>query len=61
VTKNCKRLRKDLSRVIMEEYLNGNFKDHEMGHITDALGYLVAYRYPIRTTRLGMSSIRQTV
>jgi hypothetical protein len=48
IAPSCKMLIKDLQRVTAEEFLNGNFKDGERGHITDALGYFAEYRFPIR-------------
>jgi len=48
ITKNCKNLIADLRKVEREEYLAGNFKDKRLGHITDALSYLIHYRYPVR-------------
>lgn len=58
VTRNCKTLIRDFNAVTMEEFLNGNFKDPSLGHITDALGYQIDFRYPVisgggRHTRTG--------
>lgn len=47
VTRNCKHLQTDLRKVTREEFLSGRFKDSTLGHISDALGYLVHQRYPI--------------
>lgn len=44
---NCKELINDLQRVTMEEFLNDSFEDKTLGHITDALGYYIEYRYPV--------------
>jgi hypothetical protein len=48
ITRNCKHLLDDMRKTPREEFLVGKYKDSTMGHIGDALGYLVNYRYPIR-------------
>lgn len=47
ITKNCKHLIEDLRKCTRDEYLNGHFKDKARGHMTDCLGYMVEFRYPI--------------
>lgn len=51
ITRNCKNVLNDIRKVTMEEYLNGNFKDPQAGHITDALGYIVSKRHPVKIDR----------
>jgi hypothetical protein len=51
ITKNCKHLLEDMRKCTKEEYLNGKFKDAKRGHITDALGYKVHKRYPVKVER----------
>jgi hypothetical protein len=53
ITKNCKHLREDMRKVLMEEFLNGNYKDPMLGHISDALGYMIARRYPVKLNMTG--------
>ncbi len=48
LTKNIKKLREDMRKITMEEYLNSNYDDPMLGHISDALGYLVARQYPVK-------------
>jgi len=48
ITKSCKNLINDLRKATMEEYLNANFKDPMIGHISDAMGYMIERRYPIK-------------
>lgn len=48
ITKNCKHLIDDLRRCKRDEFIMDNYKDPDRGHIMDALGYMVAYRYPIK-------------
>jgi hypothetical protein len=48
VHRNCRELIKDLRRIRRDEFLNGNISDKDRGHISDALGYLIHRRYPIR-------------
>lgn len=48
ITKNCKRLVEDFRKCTREEFLAGRYKDKTLGHISDAFGYMVSYRYPIR-------------
>jgi len=43
----CKNLVTDFQKATREEYLNGNFKDTSIGHVSDALGYYIEYRFPI--------------
>ncbi len=50
ITDNCKRLHDDLRKCTREEYMLSNFSDPERGHITDAFGYPIAFRYPILRT-----------
>lgn len=52
VTNNCRKLKEDLRKATMEEYLNANFEDKSIGHISDALGYMVQKRYPVKINRL---------
>ena len=47
IGKNCKHLINDLQRCTMEEFLNGNFSDHDLGHVSDGLGYYIDYRFPV--------------
>jgi Terminase large subunit, T4likevirus-type, N-terminal len=47
ITRNCKRLIDDLRKCGREEYLLTNYQDPDRGHIFDAFGYLVSYRYPV--------------
>jgi hypothetical protein len=47
IGKNCKPLIHDLQRATMEEFLNGNFSDPDIGHISDGLGYYIDYRFPV--------------
>jgi len=47
VGKNCKELINDFQRVTMNEYLNDSFEDKTLGHITDAIGYFIDFRYPV--------------
>jgi hypothetical protein len=59
ITDNCKRLLDDLRKCVRQEYMLKNFSDPDRGHITDALGYLVAYRYPIlRQTNHSNKAVR---
>lgn len=51
IQKKCKFLLEDLKKCLMEEYINGRYVDPERGHITDALGYAVHARYPVRIDR----------
>jgi hypothetical protein len=53
IGKNCKPLINDFQRVTMEEFLNGNFSDPDLGHPSDALGYYIDYRFPIGGGHLG--------
>ncbi len=48
LTPNVKKLKNDFRRATMREYLNGNFDDPAIGHISDGCGYLVEKRYPVR-------------
>jgi len=48
IAKHCLPLIRDFQKVTMEEFLNGNFSDPNLGHITDALGYFIEYKYPIK-------------
>lgn len=48
IAKTCKHLIEDLRKTEREEFLVGRYKDPNRGHIGDALGYLVHYRYPIK-------------
>lgn len=48
ITEGCTHLRRDLTHITKEEFLNNNIKDDKLGHISDGLGYLISYRYPIR-------------
>jgi hypothetical protein len=50
IHKKCKHIIEDLRKILREEYLNGNYKDSERGHILDALRYIVSFKYPIRRT-----------
>ena len=47
-TESCKHLDNDFTKATMDEYLNGNFKDKDIGHISDALGYYIFYNYPLK-------------
>lgn len=51
VTRGLKHLCDDLRKITMEEYLNDCYKDKSLGHITDALGYVIAQRNPIKIDR----------
>lgn len=48
ITRNCKRLVDDLRKCKRDEFIMDNYDEPERGHIFDALGYMVAYRYPIK-------------
>lgn len=47
ISNKCKKLIDDLNKCERDEYLASSFKDKERGHITDCLGYMVEYRYPV--------------
>lgn len=47
VCRNAVPLIHDFQRVTMEEFLNGNFSDPDLGHSSDGLGYYIDYRFPI--------------
>lgn len=47
VSKACPRLIADLKKSRRDEYLAAKYEDDERGHIGDALGYPVEFRYPI--------------
>ena len=48
ITRNCKKLVEDFRKCTREEFLAGRYKDATLGHISDAFGYMISYRYPIR-------------
>lgn len=56
ITKNCKNLIADFRKCGMEEFLNDSFKDKSLGHISDAIGYLIHYKWPIRSKGLGKAT-----
>lgn len=47
IGRNCKVLIHDLQRVTMDEFLNGNFSDSSLGHVSDGLGYFIDFCYPV--------------
>lgn len=47
ITKNCKHLIEDLRKCQREEFIMDNYEDSNRGHILDAYGYMIAYRYPV--------------
>jgi hypothetical protein len=47
ISRTAKPLINDLQKVTAEEYLNGNFTDPMLGHVSDALGYYIEYRFPV--------------
>jgi hypothetical protein len=49
IGRNCKELINDFQRVTMEEFLNDSFHDKSLGHISDAIGYYIDFRYPVVT------------
>lgn len=53
ISPNCKFLIKDFQKATREEYLNGNFDDPLIGHVSDALGYYIEYRFPVRGAGIG--------
>lgn len=47
VDPRCQNLIKDLQKVTREEFLNNNFSDPQLGHVSDALGYYIEYQFPM--------------
>jgi hypothetical protein len=47
ITDNCKHLLADLKKSNRDEFMSGKYKDPERGHMGDAFGYPIEYRYPI--------------
>jgi hypothetical protein len=48
ITDACPRLLADLKKSNRDEYLASKYKDDERGHMADAFGYPIEYRYPIK-------------
>ena len=47
VRSQCRPLVNDFEKCGMEEFLNGHFKDPNLGHASDGLGYFLEYDYSI--------------
>ncbi len=48
ITDNCKHLIADMKKSTRAKYMASKYKDDERGHMGDAFGYPIEYRYPIR-------------
>lgn len=57
VTPNCKHLINDFKRITMKEFENSSFDDDSLGHITDALGYYVDFRFPVKDRNAALPAV----
>lgn len=48
IDSRCRNLIKDLRQVTRDGMLSGKHKEKDLGHIQDALGYVVHWRYPVQ-------------
>lgn len=48
VMRKARHLIHDMQRIPMEEYLNDNYTDSQLGHVSDSAAYYIDYRFPVR-------------
>lgn len=57
ISPSCKSLINDFRRITMDEFILGRFSDSSLGHISDALGYYINYKYPVRDRMAGQPAV----